>query len=149
MNGELGTAAGRSSSEESDDKTRVTVLVALAANLVIAVAKAVGGLLSGSPALLSEAAHSVADSLNEVFLLASLVLPPVAVVIANANAPTDPGGPDWFEPDPGTRAIEGGPPVDPYYQEFVKNAYVEADVDAIRTIRRLVEEGLLAPRLNG
>jgi cation diffusion facilitator family transporter len=48
------------------------VLVALAANLVIAVAKAVGGLVAGSPALLSEAAHSVADSLNEVFLLAAL-----------------------------------------------------------------------------
>lgn len=55
-----------------DRKTRATVLVALAANLVIAVAKTVGGLFAGSPALLSEAAHSVADSLNEVFLLASL-----------------------------------------------------------------------------
>ncbi|MFG3659082.1 cation diffusion facilitator family transporter [Streptomyces sp. NPDC047706] len=50
----------------------MTVLVALAANLVIAVAKAIGGVLAGSPALLSEAAHSVADSLNEVFLLAAL-----------------------------------------------------------------------------
>ncbi|MFJ3617558.1 cation diffusion facilitator family transporter [Streptomyces iakyrus] len=48
------------------------MLVALAANLVIAVAKAIGGLAAGSPALLSEAAHSVADSLNEVFLLAAL-----------------------------------------------------------------------------
>jgi cation diffusion facilitator family transporter len=56
----------------SDRKTRITVLVALGANLLIAVAKAVGGLVSGSPALLSEAAHSVADSLNEVFLLAAL-----------------------------------------------------------------------------
>ncbi|WP_143675442.1 cation diffusion facilitator family transporter, partial [Streptomyces sp. JV178] len=37
-----------------------------------AVAKTIGGLLAGSPALLSEAAHSVADSLNEVFLLAAL-----------------------------------------------------------------------------
>ncbi|GGY05914.1 membrane protein [Streptomyces djakartensis] len=46
--------------------------MALAANLVIAAAKAVGGLAVGSPALLSEAAHSVADSLNEVFLLAAL-----------------------------------------------------------------------------
>ncbi|MET8010211.1 cation diffusion facilitator family transporter [Streptomyces sp. NPDC005271] len=55
-----------------DAKTRVTVFVALAANLVIALAKAVGGVFAGSPALLSEAAHSVADSLNEVFLLASL-----------------------------------------------------------------------------
>ncbi|NUP21256.1 MAG: cation transporter [Streptomyces sp.] len=50
----------------------MTVLVALAANLVIAVAKAVGGVLAQSPALLSEAAHSVADSMNEVFLLAAL-----------------------------------------------------------------------------
>ncbi|MFF1835461.1 cation diffusion facilitator family transporter [Streptomyces sp. NPDC058231] len=47
-------------------------MVALAANVVIAAAKAVGGLISGSPALLSEAAHSVADSVNEVFLLAAV-----------------------------------------------------------------------------
>ncbi|MFH8388823.1 cation diffusion facilitator family transporter [Streptomyces sp. NPDC018036] len=59
-------------SDGSDSRTRVTVIVALGANLLIAVAKAVGGLISGSPALLSEAAHSVADSLNEVFLLAAL-----------------------------------------------------------------------------
>ncbi|GAA2736550.1 cation diffusion facilitator family transporter [Streptomyces nogalater] len=63
---------GSRSGAEGDRSTRVTVLVALAANLVIAVAKAVGGVLAGSPALLSEAAHSVADSLNEVFLLAAL-----------------------------------------------------------------------------
>ncbi|MFF3374668.1 cation diffusion facilitator family transporter [Streptomyces sp. NPDC002680] len=56
----------------ADRRTRLTVLVALGANLLIVVAKAVGGLVSGSPALLSEAAHSVADSLNEVFLLAAL-----------------------------------------------------------------------------
>ncbi|MFE5812488.1 cation diffusion facilitator family transporter [Streptomyces sp. NPDC056479] len=57
---------------KTDRRTRVTVLVALAANLVIAVAKAVGGLIAHSPALLSEAAHSVADSMNEIFLLAAL-----------------------------------------------------------------------------
>ncbi|MEW2281512.1 cation diffusion facilitator family transporter [Streptomyces cyaneofuscatus] len=56
----------------ADRQTRLTVLVALAANLVIAAAKTVGGLVSGSPTLLSEAAHSVADSLNEIFLLAAL-----------------------------------------------------------------------------
>lgn len=48
----------------ADRRTRVTVLVALAANLVIAAGKTAGGLAAGSPALLSEAAHSVADSLN-------------------------------------------------------------------------------------
>lgn len=58
--------------QADDRRTRATVLVALSANLLIAAAKAVGGLLAGSPALLSEAAHSVADSLNELFLLASL-----------------------------------------------------------------------------
>lgn len=61
-----------SNEPKTDRRTRVTVLVALVANLVIAVAKTVGGLLAHSPALLSEAAHSVADSLNEVFLLAAL-----------------------------------------------------------------------------
>ncbi|MEV7888713.1 cation diffusion facilitator family transporter [Streptomyces sp. NPDC002817] len=66
-----GTSTENSETNE-DRRTRVTVLVALVANLVIAVAKAVGGLIAHSPALLSEAAHSVADSLNEVFLLAAL-----------------------------------------------------------------------------
>ncbi|MFE2230446.1 cation diffusion facilitator family transporter [Streptomyces kronopolitis] len=55
-----------------DGETRKTVWVALAANLGIAVAKTIGGAVAGSPALLSEAAHSVADSLNEIFLLAAL-----------------------------------------------------------------------------
>ncbi|MFG3200594.1 cation diffusion facilitator family transporter [Streptomyces sp. NPDC048192] len=68
-----GPGGGRPGGGAGGDRhTRVTVLVALAANLVIAVAKAAGGVLAGSPALLSEAAHSVADSLNEVFLLAAL-----------------------------------------------------------------------------
>jgi divalent metal cation (Fe/Co/Zn/Cd) transporter len=57
---------------QEEGETKGTVFVALAANLVIAVAKVVGGVISGSSALLSEAAHSVADSLNEIFLLASL-----------------------------------------------------------------------------
>lgn len=64
--------SGTPTDDKADRRTHVTVLVALAANLLIAVAKAVGGLVAGSPALLSEAAHSVADSLNEVFLLAAL-----------------------------------------------------------------------------
>lgn len=53
-------------------ETRGTVLVALTANLVVAGAKAAGGVLTGSAALLSEAAHSVADTMNEIFLLLSL-----------------------------------------------------------------------------
>lgn len=48
------------------------MLLAGSANLAIAIAKVVGGLLSGSTAMLAEAAHSVADTLNQVFLLAAL-----------------------------------------------------------------------------
>lgn len=52
--------------------SRTTVVLAGSANLGIAVAKLVGGLVSGSSAMLSEAAHSFADTLNQVFLLAAL-----------------------------------------------------------------------------
>jgi cation diffusion facilitator family transporter len=48
------------------------ILIALGANLVVAVAKLIAGLLSGSVAMLAESAHSVADSLNEVLLGFSL-----------------------------------------------------------------------------
>jgi cation diffusion facilitator family transporter len=49
-----------------------TLVIALAANCVIAIAKLVVGIISGSTAMLAEAAHSFADSLNEVFLGISL-----------------------------------------------------------------------------
>jgi cation diffusion facilitator family transporter len=49
-----------------------TVLIAGAANLAIACAKLVAGLLSGSAAMLSEAAHSVADTVTEIFLYVAL-----------------------------------------------------------------------------
>ncbi|MGA5271089.1 cation diffusion facilitator family transporter [Streptomyces lydicamycinicus] len=66
-------STGRQDGKDAEDaRTAVTVFVALGANLVIALAKLAGGLFARSPALLSEAAHSVADSLNELFLLASL-----------------------------------------------------------------------------
>lgn len=52
--------------------TRRTVLVAGAANVVVGVAKLAAGLLSGSSAMLAEAAHSAADTLNQAFLLTSL-----------------------------------------------------------------------------
>ena len=35
--------------------------------------------------------------------------PYVAVVRATAGPAQDPGGPDYFDPDPGMRAIESGP----------------------------------------
>jgi cation diffusion facilitator family transporter len=48
--------------------------VAVLANAVIFVAKAVGGLVSGSVALLAEAAHSLADTVNQVLLFVSISL---------------------------------------------------------------------------
>jgi cation diffusion facilitator family transporter len=48
------------------------VLIAGAVNLIVAVIKAVAGVLTGSSAMLAEAAHSVADTLNQVFLLTSI-----------------------------------------------------------------------------
>lgn len=61
----------------SDDRpdgseSTFTVVVAAAANLGIAVAKLVAGLISGSSAMLSEAAHSVADTVTEFMLLTAL-----------------------------------------------------------------------------
>jgi cation diffusion facilitator family transporter len=52
--------------------TRSTVVLALAANVAVGLAKLAGGVLTGSSAMLSEAAHSVADCVNELFLLTSL-----------------------------------------------------------------------------
>ncbi len=42
-----------------------------------------------------------------LFLAASFFLPTIAVVVANAHTDTDPGGPDYFEPDLSTRSLEG------------------------------------------
>jgi cation diffusion facilitator family transporter len=55
-------------------ESKKTVLAALVANLAIAAAKTVAGLLGGSAAMLAEAAHSFADTMNQVFLLVSLSL---------------------------------------------------------------------------
>jgi cation diffusion facilitator family transporter len=52
--------------------TRRTVLIAGAANLLVGAIKLVAGILVGSSAMLAEAAHSAADTLNQVFLLTSL-----------------------------------------------------------------------------
>jgi cation diffusion facilitator family transporter len=58
--------------DSAPSESAVTVVLALAANVGIAALKAVAGLLTGSAALLSEAAHSVGDSVTEVLLLTAL-----------------------------------------------------------------------------
>ena len=54
------------------EATRRTVIIAGAANLLVGVVKLVAGILSGSSAMLAEAAHSAADTLDQAFLLTSL-----------------------------------------------------------------------------
>jgi cation diffusion facilitator family transporter len=63
----LSDVPGSGGPQESESGT--TVLVAFAANLVIALGKSVAAVLTGSASMLAEAAHSWADAGNEVFLL--------------------------------------------------------------------------------
>ena len=68
--------SSRRSLERSRDvgESRKTVLVALSANALIALAKLFAGLATGSAGILAEAAHSVADTTNQAFLLLSIAL---------------------------------------------------------------------------
>ncbi|WP_067468384.1 cation diffusion facilitator family transporter [Actinomadura macra] len=59
---------GRQAGSESG----LTVLLALAANLGIAIAKIVAAVLTGSASMAAEAAHSIADTFNEVLLMVGL-----------------------------------------------------------------------------
>jgi cation diffusion facilitator family transporter len=59
-------------SEEPENESVGTVIIAGAANIIIALAKLFAGLISGSAAVLSEAAHSLADTVTEIFLFVAL-----------------------------------------------------------------------------
>jgi cation diffusion facilitator family transporter len=63
----LESVAGADNASGSESLT--TVLVALGVNVLVAVAKSAAGVLTGSASMLAEAAHSWADTGNEVFLL--------------------------------------------------------------------------------
>jgi cation diffusion facilitator family transporter len=54
---------------EAGGESTLTVVVAFVANFAIAVGKTVAALLSGSASMTAEAAHSWADTGNEIFLL--------------------------------------------------------------------------------
>src|SRR4029079_6677344 len=57
---------------DASEESTLTVVLALLANLGVAVLKLIAGLISGSGALLSEAAHSAGDSSTELLLLTAL-----------------------------------------------------------------------------
>jgi cation diffusion facilitator family transporter len=64
--------ATEATEDPGGSESTATVVVAGLANLGIAVAKLVGGLISHSSAMLSEAAHSLADTITEVLLFVAL-----------------------------------------------------------------------------
>jgi cation diffusion facilitator family transporter len=72
------------------EESLFTVLLAAGVNLAIAAAKAVGGVISGSSAMLSEAAHSLADTVTEVLLLTAL---------RRSGRPADPRHPLGYGPE--------------------------------------------------
>jgi cation diffusion facilitator family transporter len=58
--------------KESGGESTQTVVLAGGVNLAIAIMKLIAGIITGSGAMLSEAAHSVADTITEVLLLTAL-----------------------------------------------------------------------------
>jgi cation diffusion facilitator family transporter len=56
----------------NEQKGRLTVLLALAANVGIALAKTAAAIITGSAAMAAEAGHSFADTINELLLLTAL-----------------------------------------------------------------------------
>lgn len=62
-------APDTSSDSQQKPESLLTVVIAFAANLLVAIAKSIAALLSGSASMVAEAAHSWADTGNEVFLL--------------------------------------------------------------------------------
>jgi cation diffusion facilitator family transporter len=76
--------------ERAQDESLASVLVALAANTAIAIAKGAAAALTGSPALLAETLHTVADAGNEVFLY---------VAIRRSRRPADASHPFGYGPE--------------------------------------------------
>ncbi|MBP2321998.1 cation diffusion facilitator family transporter [Kibdelosporangium banguiense] len=58
--------------EKPGGESTLTVVLALLVNLAIAAMKLIAGLITGSAAMLAEAAHSVADTFTEALLLTAL-----------------------------------------------------------------------------
>jgi cation diffusion facilitator family transporter len=72
------------------DDSLVSVFAALAANTAIAIAKGTAAVLTGSPALLAETLHTVADAGNEVFLW---------VAVRRSGHAADPSHPFGYGPE--------------------------------------------------
>ena len=78
------------SSARSPDESLGSVLAALAANTTIAIAKGTAAALTGSPALLAETLHTVADAGNEVLLW---------IAVRRSRRPPDASHPFGYGPE--------------------------------------------------
>ena len=58
--------------KQEGGESTLTVVLAGAMNLAIAIMKAIAGMITGSAAMLAEAAHSIADTITEGLLLTAL-----------------------------------------------------------------------------
>jgi cation diffusion facilitator family transporter len=74
----------------ASDESFGSVLAALAANITIAVAKGIAAAFTGSPALLAETLHTVADAGNEVLLF---------IAIRRSRQPPDASHPFGYGPE--------------------------------------------------
>ncbi|HEY7076771.1 MAG TPA: cation diffusion facilitator family transporter [Solirubrobacteraceae bacterium] len=72
------------------DESFASVMAALAANVVIAIAKGTAAALTGSPALLAETLHTTADAGNEIFLW---------IAIRRSRRPADATHPFGYGPE--------------------------------------------------
>jgi cation diffusion facilitator family transporter len=79
--------------DEPAEASLRTTVIAITVNLVITGAKAVAAVLTGSPALWAETAHSLADSGNEVLLFVGLRR---SVRVADSRHPLGYGQERWF-----------------------------------------------------
>ncbi|MEJ2871514.1 cation diffusion facilitator family transporter [Actinomycetospora sp. OC33-EN08] len=66
------TDEGRDAGDSSSGQSTLSVLLTFAANAAVGVLKLIAGLLTGSSAMLAEAAHSAADCVTEVLLFTAL-----------------------------------------------------------------------------
>jgi cation diffusion facilitator family transporter len=82
--GQQAPEGGQRKPASASGETRRTVIIAGAANVFVGLIKLAAGLLTGSSAMLAEAAHSAADTLNQAFLLTS---------VHRAQRPADPSHP--------------------------------------------------------
>jgi len=56
------------------EESKTSVLAAMGANFAIAIGKLIAGVITGSAGILAEAGHSLADTVNQVFLLVGIEL---------------------------------------------------------------------------